>query len=147
MTTRLSGTIKKINKGRVHTHIHVLWKETPLNVIVTRASCDDMKLSEGDKILVFMKGTDVMLAKSFSGMLSARNRIDGVVRKIVRGDVLSKIMLESQGDTLQAIITNTSLNEMDIRQDDHVTAIVKSTELILLKGEEEPSVNEEGHRC
>jgi molybdate transport system regulatory protein len=41
--------------------------------------------------------------------------------------------VESQGDMLHAIITNTSLKDMDIRRGDEVTAIVKSTELILSK--------------
>jgi molybdate transport system regulatory protein len=34
---------------------------------------------------------------------------------------------------LHAIITNTSLEEMDIREGNEITAIVKSTELILYK--------------
>jgi molybdate transport system regulatory protein len=92
-----------------------------------------MHLSAGDTISVLIKGTDIMLAKSFSGMLSARNRVKGIVRQIIQGDVLSKVFVESQGDMLHAIITNTSLREMDIHEGDEVTAIVKSTELILSK--------------
>lgn len=105
----------------------------PLSVIITRASCDDMHLSVGDMISVLIKGTDIMLAKSFSGMLSARNRAKGVVRQIIQGDILSKILVESQGDMLHAIITNTSLKEMNLQEGNEITAIVKSTELILSK--------------
>ena len=104
-----------------------------MSVIITRASCEDMHLFVGDTIYVLIKGTDIMLAKSFSGMLSARNRARGIVRKIIQGDVLSKVFVESQGDMLHAFITNNSLNEMNIREGDEVTAIVKSTELILSK--------------
>ena len=104
-----------------------------MSVIVTSASCEDMRLSVGDTIYVLVKGTDIMLAKSFSGMLSARNRAMGIVRQIIQGDVLSKVFVESQGDMLHAFITNTSLKEMNIREGDEVTAIVKSTELILSK--------------
>lgn len=104
-----------------------------MSVIITRASCDDMHLSVGDTISVLIKGTDIMLAKSFSGMLSARNRAKGVVRQIIQGDILSKILVESQGDMLHAIITNTSLKEMNLQEGNEVAAIVKSTELILSK--------------
>ncbi len=104
-----------------------------MSVIITRASSEDMHLSVGDTISALIKGTDIMLAKSFSGMLSARNRAKGVVRQIIQGDILSKILVESQGDMLHAIITNTSLKDLDIRCGDEVTAIVKSTELILSK--------------
>jgi molybdate transport system regulatory protein len=92
-----------------------------------------MHLSEGDSITVLIKGTDVMLAKSFSGMISARNRVSGIVKRIIEGDVVSKVFVESQDEVLHAIITNSSLKEMDVREGDEITAIVKSTELILYK--------------
>ncbi|GAB61579.1 conserved hypothetical protein [Candidatus Jettenia caeni] len=87
----------------------------------------------GDTISVLIKGTDIMLAKALSGMLSARNKARGIVRQIIQGDVLSKVFVESQGDMLHAIITNASLREMNLQKEDEVTAIVKSTELILSK--------------
>ena len=133
MANRLCGKIVNVIQGQIHAHVQILWKEIPLSVIVTRASCEDMRLSVGDTIYVLVKGTDIMLAKSFSGMLSARNRAKGVVRQIIQGDVLSKVFVESQGDMLHAFITNNSLKEMNIREGDEVTAIVKSTELILSK--------------
>ncbi|MBI2471742.1 MAG: TOBE domain-containing protein [Planctomycetes bacterium] len=120
-------------QGQIHSHVQILWKEIPLSVIITKASCEDMHLSAGDTIHVLVKGTDIMLAKSFSGMLSARNRVRGIVKQIIQGDVLSKVFVESQGDMLHAFITNTSLREMNICEGDEVTAIVKSTELILSK--------------
>ena len=104
-----------------------------MSVIITRASCEDMRLSVDDTIYVLIKGTDIMLAKSFSGMISARNRARGIVRRIIQGDVLSKVFVESQGDMLHAFITNNSLREMAIHEGDEVMAIVKSTELILSK--------------
>lgn len=133
MANKLCGTITQINPGKIHAHVQILWRQIPISVIITRASCEDMHLSVGDTIYVLIKGTDIMLAKSFSGMLSARNKAKGIVRQIIQGDVLSKVFVESQGDTLHAFITNISLKEMDIREGDEVTAIVKSTELILSK--------------
>ena len=133
MANRLCGTIISITRGQIHAHVQILWKDVPLSVIITRASFDDMHLAVGDTISALIKGTDIMLAKSFSGMLSARNKVKCVVRDIVQGDVLSKVFVESQGDMLHVIITSTSLKDMGISTDDEVTAIVKSTELILSK--------------
>ena len=133
MANRLCGTIINITQGQIHAHVQILWKEIPLSVIITRASCEDMHLLAGDTISVLVKGTDIMIAKAFLGMLSARNRAKGIVRQVIQGDVLSKIFVESQGDMLHAIITNTSLKEMGIKAGDEITAIVKSTELILSK--------------
>jgi len=133
LASKVCGTITKITKGKIHANVEIQWKSIPLSVVITKASCDDMHLSVGDTISVLIKGTDVMLAKSFSGMVSARNRVRGAVKRVVQGDVLSKVFVESQEDMFHAYITNTSLKEMDIRQGDEVTAIVKSTELILYK--------------
>ena len=133
MASKVSGTITTVVKGHIHANVQILWKSIPLNVVITTASCEDMHLSEGDSITVLIKGTDVMLAKSFSGMISARNRVSGIVKQIIEGDVVSKVFVESQGEMLHAIITNTSLKEMDVRAGNEITAIVKSTELILYK--------------
>lgn len=133
MSNRLHGKIVNIIRGKIHAHVQILWKEVLLSVIITSVSCDDMHLSAGDRICVIIKGTDIMLAKSISGILSARNRTRGLVKQIIRGDVLSKVLIESQGDVLHAIITNASLDEMKINSGDEITAIVKSTELILSK--------------
>ncbi len=133
MASRLCGRIINIVLGKMHAHVHILWKEIPLSVIITRASCDDMYLNVGDAVTVIVRGTDVMLAKTFSGVLSARNKAKGVVRHIVEGDVLSKVCVESQGDILHAYITNSSLKELCLHEGDEVTAFVKSTELIVSK--------------
>ena len=133
MASKVSGTITKVVKGHIHANVQILWKSIPLSVVITTASCEDMHLSDGDSITVLIKGTDVMLAKSFSGMISARNRVGGVVKRIIEGDVVSKVFVESQDEMLHAIITNTSLKEMDVREGNEITAIVKSTELILYK--------------
>jgi molybdate transport system regulatory protein len=133
MASKVSGTITKVVKGHIHANVQILWKSIPLSVVITTASCEDMHLSDGDSITVLIKGTDVMLAKSFSGMISARNRVSGIVKQIIEGDVVSKVFVESQEEMLHAIITNTSLKEMDINEGDEITAIVKSTELILYK--------------
>jgi len=133
MASKVCGTITRVVKGHIHANVQILWKSIPLSVVITKASCEDMHLSEGDSITVLIKGTDVMLAKSFSGMISARNRVNGIVKRIIRGDVVSKVFVESQEEMLHAIITNTSLEEMDIKEGNEITAIVKSTELILYK--------------
>lgn len=133
MASRLCGRIVNIVPGKMHAHVHILWKEIPLSVIITKASCDDMRLGVGDTVTVLVRGTDVMIAKAFSGMLSARNKAKGIVRHIIEGDVLSKVCVESQGDILYAYITNSSLKDLCLNEGDEVTALVKSTELILSK--------------
>ena len=67
MASKVCGTITRVVKGHIHANVQILWKAIPLSVVITTASCEDMHLSEGDSITVLIKGTDVMLAKSFTG--------------------------------------------------------------------------------
>ena len=85
MASKVCGTITRVVKGHIHANVQIMWKSIPLSVVITKASCEDMHLSEGDSITVLIKGTDVMLAKSFSGMISARNRVSGIVKRYYRG--------------------------------------------------------------
>jgi len=52
MANRLYGTIVNVIQGKINAHVQILWKKTPLSVIITRASCEDMHLSAGDNIHV-----------------------------------------------------------------------------------------------
>ena len=67
MANRLCGKIVNVVQGQIHAYVQILWKEIPLSVIITRASCEDMRLSVGDTIYVLIKGTDIMLAKILFG--------------------------------------------------------------------------------
>ena len=66
--------------------------------------------------------------------LSARNALKAKVTSIERGDVTSKITMRVTGPiTITSIITTDAVDDLALKPDDEVQAIVKSTEVLIAK--------------
>jgi molybdate transport system regulatory protein len=66
--------------------------------------------------------------------LSARNKLIGTVTKVTVGEVMGEVDIAiAGGNTVVAAITKTSVETMGIKVGDTVTAIIKSTEVIVAK--------------
>jgi molybdopterin-binding protein len=66
------------------------------------------------------------------GALSATNRFPGRVVHLVRGDVMSKLVVEiAPGITIGSVITTDSVDRLGLRVGSSAIAIVKATEVIL----------------
>lgn len=69
------------------------------------------------------------------GTLSATNRFPGRVVKLVRGDVMSKLVVEiAPGLTMGSVITTDSVDRLGLCVGSPAIAIVKATEVILASG-------------
>jgi molybdopterin-binding protein len=67
--------------------------------------------------------------------MSARNQLKAVVKSVKLGEVMAEVVVElSNGEQIVSAITRGSVESMHIRQGDHVTAIIKSTEVMIGKG-------------
>ena len=66
--------------------------------------------------------------------LSARNQIKGKLTKIDLGAVMAKIKIDiGGGNTLTSLISKKSVEDLSLKVGDEVTAIIKSTEVIIGK--------------
>lgn len=67
--------------------------------------------------------------------ISARNMVEGKVTKITKGEVMTRVEIEiSKGPTvLSSVITTDAASDLDIKEGDLVTAIIKSTEVMIGK--------------
>lgn len=65
--------------------------------------------------------------------LSARNRLRGTITQIEFGGVVAHVVLQVGPDTIESVITKRSAEEMKLKVGDTVTAIIKSTEVMLEK--------------
>lgn len=66
--------------------------------------------------------------------ISARNLLKGKVEKVEKGPITAtvKIKIESP-DTITAIISKESVEDLDIKTGDEVMAVIKSTEVMIAK--------------
>lgn len=67
--------------------------------------------------------------------ISARNKVQGQVTDIHAGEVMSLVTIQAGDHRLVSSVTNEGVKELRLKPNDTVTAVVKSTEVMLLKGE------------
>jgi molybdopterin-binding protein len=60
--------------------------------------------------------------------LSIRNQLAGSVQQIVRGPVVSEVVVETEGGTLASVIATRSFKELKLKKGDAVFVMVKATE-------------------
>lgn len=65
--------------------------------------------------------------------LSARNKLEGKVEEIQFGGVMAHVVVRVGKSLIESVITKRSADEMKLKVGDTVTAIIKSTEVMLEK--------------
>ena len=66
-------------------------------------------------------------------MLSARNQFKGTVKAITLGNVMADVVVSAGGVEIVAAITRVSAERLGLKPGDTVTAIVKSTDVLIDK--------------
>ncbi len=66
-------------------------------------------------------------------MLSARNQFEGKVSSIVLGNVMAEVVVSVNGLEIVSAITRKSAEALDLKVGDVVTAVIKSTEVLIAK--------------
>lgn len=67
-------------------------------------------------------------------MLSARNQFPGKVKSLKLGNVMAEVVLEVNGLEIVSVITRGSVEQLGLKLGDDVTAVIKSTEVMVQKG-------------
>ncbi|MEL7562932.1 TOBE domain-containing protein [Dehalogenimonas sp. 4OHTPN] len=66
-------------------------------------------------------------------MISARNQFKGKIKNVRLGTVMAEVIIDVNGLEIVSLISRTSAASMDLKVGDMVTAIVKSTEVMVAK--------------
>jgi len=65
--------------------------------------------------------------------LSARNQLNGTIAAVKSGAVMAEITVNVEASTVTAAITDSSRERLNLREGDHVSVIIKSTEVMIGK--------------
>ena len=64
----------------------------------------------------------------------ARNKIEAVVRRIKKGDVMAQVDVDVSGPvSMSSVLTMDSLAELGIKEGDRVRVVVKAIQVLLVK--------------
>jgi molybdopterin-binding protein len=66
--------------------------------------------------------------------LSARNQIEGKIVELEVDGVMAHVTVQVGKNLLESVITRRSAEEMKLKVGDRVSAVIKSTEVMLQKG-------------
>ncbi len=68
--------------------------------------------------------------------MSARNQLKGTVKLIKLGDIIAEVVVElPDGQEITSVITADAVRSLQLQEGSKVTAIIKSTEVMIGKNE------------
>ncbi len=65
--------------------------------------------------------------------LSARNRLEGKITELQLGGVMAHVVIQVGNNLIESVITRRSAVEMNLKIGDTVSAVIKSTEIMIEK--------------
>jgi molybdopterin-binding protein len=65
--------------------------------------------------------------------ISARNQLEGKVVEVILGDIMAHVVVRVGKAQIESVITRRSAEHLGLKKGDKVTAIIKSTEVMLQK--------------
>jgi molybdopterin-binding protein len=98
-------------------------------VIETTETVDYLKT--GNEIRVLFKETEVLICLKPCPDISLQNRIDCKIKKITKGKLLSQIDMKSSIGDIKSIITTNAVEQLKLKEDDQVIAMIKTNEIML----------------
>ncbi len=116
--------------------------EMSLNIVTFQTGETILKmisLELGEKIkinadvLLSCKATNIALAKELDGQLSYSNQIPMRIESMEVGKLLSSLNLSQGNLKLESIITTASLQRMQLKVGESVTALIKSSDLSIME--------------
>lgn len=66
-------------------------------------------------------------------MLSARNQLKGTIKSVKLGNVMAEVVVDVGGLEIVSAITKGSAESLGLKEGDFVTAVIKSTEVMIDK--------------
>jgi molybdate transport system regulatory protein len=93
---------------------------------------DDLQLQVGREAVALIKASFVLLSPELDIRISARNRLAGLVSKVIPGSVNCEIKVQlAGGRTLTAIVTNEGWKELQLAEGSPCVALIKASHVLL----------------
>ncbi|TCL76534.1 molybdopterin-binding protein [Hydrogenispora ethanolica] len=65
--------------------------------------------------------------------LSGRNQLKATIKEIKEDGIMAKVVLDYKGERLVSVVTADSVADLELKVGDDVTALIKSTSVMLMK--------------
>ncbi len=131
---RLEGKITSVESSGGISLVDLDIKGYAFSALLIETPQSNPLLREGENIQVLFKETEVSIVKMFSGGISCRNRFKAVISAMEFSEILTKLTLDFRDSEIVSIITTRSAKTLGLAVGDAVEGVVKSNEMMLIKG-------------
>ncbi|MBP6019635.1 MAG: TOBE domain-containing protein [Burkholderiaceae bacterium] len=131
---KLAGVVSNITHGAVNDEV-ILEAGAGLHIVssITHESVTSLDLQPGKRLLAFIKASSVMVGlPDQHQILSARNQLRGHISRIITGPVNAEVSITLDGgQVIAATITSSSLQTMQLHENQVAYAIFKASSVML----------------
>ena len=133
-TNQLFGKVTSILPGAVNGEVHIELKGG--EHIIASVTLDELRalaLKTDAEVLLLINAAEILLTNTnFTPLVSTRNRLTGEIIRVRRDGVDAEVTVKlAGGDSLVAMITQVSCENMGLRKQDTVQALFKTNAPIL----------------
>ncbi|RXM47078.1 molybdopterin-binding protein [Flavobacterium sp. YO12] len=127
----LNGIISQIQSHEGISLVRVQSNDVTFSTIVldTPETSDYLKVENTVKII--FKETEVVISKDLNPNISTQNKLLCRIESIQKGVILSQINLVYEQEVIKSIITRNACEELDLKKNDTVLALIKTNEVSL----------------
>lgn len=132
---QIGGVIELIQEGKVNAEVFIKLKSGYTIVsTITKASVANLNLNIADEVTAFFKSSTVLLTTDLTLNISARNKLQGTIDSIHCGDVNAEVIIDiGNTDKLAAIVTSSSVKNLNLCEGMNVSAIIKASDIMVGK--------------
>jgi molybdate transport system regulatory protein len=132
---QINGTIAEIQKGAAMSVVTVSAQGHTITSAITNQAVQELGLRQHDAVVALVKATEGIIAKGDAGAMkiSARNKVSGRVTHVEKGPAMAAVTVDARNWTLTTAITRQAADDLQLAPGDQVTALFKSTEVLLQK--------------
>ena len=127
---QLKGTITGIQS---HEGLSIVKVQGSNNCMFTSLVMDDMESAEwlqrGKQVILYFKEIEVMISKDADVRVSTQNRLPCKIKSMDTGVILCQVELLFGETIITSIITANACKQLNLRENDLVTAFIKTNEI------------------
>jgi molybdate transport system regulatory protein len=131
---QLAGKVASIQRGAVNDEVRIdLDDGQSIMAVLTHGSVESLGLQVGGAAFALIKASSVILFDASTGVrLSTRNQLAGTVKQLTPGAVNAEVVVALAGGTeVTAIVTNGSVQNLELAVGKAVTAAFKASSVIV----------------
>lgn len=129
----LKGEIEAIDVNGNLTLVGISVGECHFKSIVVETPKTVDYLFVGSKVNVLFKETEVIIGVGDNMRISLRNKMISTITAIEKGQLLAKLVMQTNAGEVISIITSNAVENLDLKEGGKVMAMVKTNEILLSK--------------